>query len=229
MNCTQVQRLFDESPDAGGGLSADVRDHLASCAACRGQLRAAALLRERLRRLPAPLPPEGFAGRVLSGAHRAQRMSRRRRAVPYALAASLALALGIGWLLRAGVRPPSSPASSQVVTVQGGQVQPVRLVFNSPSSLSGVTLRVGLPEGVELAEYPGMHELSWQADLKSGANLLVLPVVVHGRGGLLTASVSYGAERRQFSVLVQSASPASRAAPPPGAGTVATGTLHANA
>jgi hypothetical protein len=168
-------------------------------------------LQQRLRTLETPLPRPGYAERVLSGARRTQRVRcSRSQVAAYALAASLAVAVAVGWLL--WQRPaPSGPAPSQVVTVQGNAVQPVRLVFNSPTALSGVTLRVGLPEGVELAEYPGMRELTWKADLKSGPNLLELPVVVHGRGGLLVASVSYGAEQRQFSVLVQASSPSSYA------------------
>jgi hypothetical protein len=79
-------------------------------------------------------------------------------------------------------------------------VQPVRLVFNSPAALKQVTLRVALPEGVEIAGFPGERELSWQTDLKEGSNVLELPVLAHGAGGILVAAVSDGADRREFAV-----------------------------
>jgi hypothetical protein len=81
----------------------------------------------------------------------------------------------------------------------------VRLIFRSASALSDVTIELGLPEGVELAGFPGQRRLVWQSDLQAGANLLELPVLLHGAGGVVTATLNHGSERRQFSVRVVSA------------------------
>jgi len=71
-----------------------------------------------------------------------------------------------------------------------------------------------------LAGRPGLRELRWQADLQAGANSLELPVVVQrGEGGIVTASVSYGQDRRRFAVLVQARHPSALFKAPFEAGT----------
>ena len=162
-------------------------------------------LTRRLRQLPVPPPSADFADRVFAAVRATQRPGVWRPAyLGYALAASLALGVGLAvWLDR------SVPVSgTQAVVVASGGIEPVRLVFNSPRALAGVTIHLQLPDGVELAGRPGRRELSWQADLQAGANALELPVIVQrGEGGVVTASVSYGQDRRQFAVLVQARRP----------------------
>jgi hypothetical protein len=105
--------------------------------------------------------------------------------------------------------------------VAPGDVQPVSLMFRSPRSLTGVTITLQLPEGVELAGHPARRELAWQADLQAGANRLDLPVVVrHGGGGVLTAQLAHGRDRRQIAVLIE---PRRDPAPPAGGASVADG------
>lgn len=203
MNCWETRLRLDDYLDArlDGAAARAVEAHLAGCPDCSDHLRVERLLRERLRELPVPPPSGHFARRVLAGARAYRRPAPPPRRGYRLLAAAAALAVVAGGALLA-LRPyPAMP--EQVVRVAGGSVQPLRLVFNSPASLSGVTLRVDLPAGVELAQYPGVRELTWQADLKPGANLLALPVIVRGSGGTVLASVSLGAERRQFTVQVQ--------------------------
>jgi hypothetical protein len=112
-----------------------------------------------------------------------------------ALAASLLLATGM-WFGRQSL--------PEVMAVSD---QPVRLVFRSEDALAGVTIELNLPEGVELSGYPGQRHLVWQSDIQAGPNLLELPVQVHGRGGVLTATLNLGSERREFSVRVVPAAP----------------------
>lgn len=95
--------------------------------------------------------------------------------------------------------------SIRVVKVERGQTEPVKLVFRSPSALSGVTMELDLPAGIQLVGYPGRSRLSWQTNLLAGANVLELPVQVTGAGGVVTATVNLGGDRRSFSVLVQGA------------------------
>jgi hypothetical protein len=123
-----------------------------------------------------------------------------------AVMASFAVAIGL-WSTR---QPVSTPDTMPVAHVQPSAiagVQPVRLVFRSASALDDVTIELVLPEGVELDGYPGQRRLVWQSDLRAGSNLLELPVLVHGRGGVLTATLNHGAERRQFSARVVPAQP----------------------
>lgn len=204
MNCWETRLRLDDYLDArlDAAAAQAVEAHLARCDDCGAHLRVERLLRERLRELPAPPPRKAFSQRMLAATRAARRAAepRPRRLLPLAAAAALLVLLAGAALL---ALRPGGPGPEQVVTVRGGAVQRLQLVFNSPDALSGVTLHVGLPEGVELAQYPGVRELTWQADLKPGPNLLALPVIVRGGGGTVLASVSFGAERKQFSVQVQ--------------------------
>ena len=124
-----------------------------------------------------------------------------------AVAACFAVAIGL-WSARQSIssRTDSLPVAHVQPASMGG-VQTVRLVFRSASALDDVTIELVLPEGVELDGYPGQRRLVWQSDLRAGSNLLELPMLVHGNGGVLTATLNHGAERRQFSARVVPADP----------------------
>ncbi len=219
MNCTDFQQLLDDHLD--GALNAEIEaellEHTAACAACASRREFGGRLRRSLQALPVPSPAAGFAERVLAAARATKpyevasaRTGRRgglpRWATAAALAASLALAFG-WWSTRetlpeAGAGPPIA----RVQPAAAAGVQQVRLVFRSASALSNVTIELGLPEGVELAGYPDQRRLVWQSDLRAGANLLELPVLLRGPGGVVTATMNHGTERRQFSVRIVSVS-----------------------
>jgi hypothetical protein len=208
MNCEDFREFLDEEPDAEH--QARMFAHAARCPDCLERLEFESLMHRQLRTLPIPAPRAGFADRVLAQAHRAVEGEPRQRRPSFqphgwvwAMAASCVLALGL-WL-SAGLERHAEPEVAQVALGQPTQVQPVRLLFRSAESLSGVTIALALPEGVEIAGYPGQRELSWRTDLQSGPNLLELPVLVSGDGGMLTATLWLGQERRQFSVKVQGA------------------------
>lgn len=226
MNCTDFDRRLDEHLDGAldAATDAELLRHVAACATCAARREAGQRLREALRALPVPPPPPGFAERVLARARaarplpiRATAVKPRRHAgrwlVSAAIAASLALGLGLRMTTGIGLRDaqPSTPVA-RLAPARTAGVQPLRLVFRSERALAGVTIELGLPEGMELAGYPGQRELVWQSDLQAGANLLELPVLLQGPGGVLTATVNVGAERRQFAVRVI---PAAEVAPDP--------------
>ena len=163
-------------------------------------------LRHALRALPVPPPAAGFAERVLAIARTADPLPWQPSRPVYALAASVALAVGIG--IGSGLthleRGPAA-AELPVAMLAPGKTQQVRLTFNSPADLTGVTVHLRLPDGVELVGYSGRRELRWQVDLQAGANALDLPMIMkRGAGGVLTTNLSHGQDQRQFTVLVRS-------------------------
>lgn len=213
MDCrTFSQQLHDALDGRLDGLRAgEHRAHADQCALCHARLETELQLREKIRRLPVPAPSAGFADRVFATVRDTHRPEFRPAAASYALAASLALGVGVAvWLGQpASESLTAAVTGTQRVVVAANEVQPVRLMFRSPRALSGVTVHLQLPQGVELAGYPGRRELRWQTDLQSGANLLELPVIVQqGEGGVVTASLSIGQDRKQFAVLVQARPPA---------------------
>jgi anti-sigma factor RsiW len=204
MNCHDCRaRLYDH---LDGQLApeecAAVVAHVAECGDCRVQLDSERALLLALRALPAPTPRPGYADSVLASVRRADtRRSVQRRRTWYALAASLMVGVGVALVLtRPAVAPPS--VAPQVAETLPAATQPVRLVFRSGRDLTDVTIEVDLPDGVELVSHPGVRSLSWQTDLKAGPNLLELPVIVHGEGGVLTARLKRGDSQRSFAVQV---------------------------
>lgn len=157
-------------------------------------------LKERLRALPVPPPSADYVPRVLAAIRREQRPA-WRPLLGAALAASIAVGVGIGaWL---GQRTAPSDGA-RAVTLAQGVVSPVRLMFRAPRDLQGVEIHLQLPAGVEVAGRPGRSELRWRTDLAMGGNLLELPLVIQGgEGGVVTASLGLGQDRRQFTVLVK--------------------------
>jgi hypothetical protein len=230
MNCAEFQRLLDDHFDSAldAQIEAELLTHAAACGPCASRRALEWHLRRSLQALPVATPSAGFADRVLShalasraGSATSAGMEAQGRiplwTIAAALAASLALALGL-WVIREPA--PAARSELPIARVQpaaAAGVQPVRLVFRSGSALSNVTIELGLPEGVELAGYPGQRRLVWQSDLQAGTNLLELPVLLHGQGGVLTATLNHGTERRRFSVRVVSLSesdPGVTSAPP---------------
>lgn len=212
IDCRTFAREMDDLLDGGLGSAraGELRAHASACGACQVRLQAAVDLNQRLRQLPVPAPAPGYAARVFAAVRKSNRPSMLSAGLGFALAASVTAAVSLSlWFGQAG---PGAVA----VTASGGtraptlmltldEVKPVRLVFRSPRALTGVTVHLQLPDGVELEGFPDQRELSWQADLQAGPNSLDLPVIVkQGDGGVLTANLSYGQSHRQFSVLVQS-------------------------
>ena len=204
MNCTRARLLLEEQID--GSLEhlaeAALAEHLRGCEDCALERDAMRALQAQLAALPVAPARAGFADRVLAAAHAAQpavQPATPRSRVPAwlggALAASLLLATGM-WFGRQSL--------PEVMAVSD---QPVRHVFRSEDAIAGVTIELNLPEGVELSGYPGQRHLVWQSDIQAGPNLLELPVQVHGRGGVLTATLNHGSERREFAVRVVPAAP----------------------
>ena len=203
MNCTRALLLLEEQLD--GSLEhleeASLAEHLRGCGACAAARGAMVSLQQRLAAMPVPSPAAGFADRVLARAHAASPVrapvARARPAwIGGALAASLVMVIGL-WFSRETL--------PEVMAIAN---EPLRLVFRSEDALQGVTIEIELPEGVELAGYPGQRQLVWTSDIQAGPNLLELPVEVRGDGGVLTATLNHGAERRRFSVRVVAAAPA---------------------
>jgi hypothetical protein len=97
MRCDEARRrILDGEP-----LDADLRAHASSCAECRDEVGFVALM-------PMPEPPAHLRDRVLSAVPR-----RGAWRIP-AVAASVALALGLGFAVGRAFRPPAQTVVVQV-------------------------------------------------------------------------------------------------------------------
>ena len=80
----------------------------------------------------------------------------------------------------------------------------VNLVFSSAKALDAATLTVSLPDGVELAGFPGQREITWETNLSVGKNLLPLTLIaLTPAGGEILARLQHDDRDRTFRLRVQ--------------------------
>lgn len=216
MTCQQAQQMIERQAIGDQYAPADTRAlqaHVAQCRSCRLRQAWEQRITEELRRETVPAPSADFESRVLAAA--TGRDQGRRSGMPMlgaAIAASLMLALVTAslWLSEADQTPKwaaSGGAPAQPVVATEGvtqapawsQEQTVRLAFTSRSQLDDVSLTLELPPNVELARFPGRHQLTWQVDLKPGDNVIALPLrIAYPQAGELVAHLDDGKKRKTF-------------------------------
>ena len=159
-------------------------------------------LLQLLKDYPAPEADAGFYDRALVRAvHKSSRRQRNRWMLAgfgSAIAAGLAIWAITAMLMTTPQLPDAEPAIPGV-TIAMEQERTVRLVFASAEALDSATLTVSLPEGIELAGFPGQREITWETSLQEGKNLLPLTLVaLTPAGGELLARLEHKDRNRTF-------------------------------
>ena len=120
-----------------------------------------------------------------------------------AIAAGVVLAFLGGTFFNApGI--PQIDSNIPGVTMTLAEPQTVNLVFASTEALDAATLTVSLPDGVELAGFPGQREISWETNLSVGKNLLPLRLIaLTPTGGEIFARLQHNDRDRTFRLRVK--------------------------
>ena len=163
-------------------------------------------LLDMLKEYPAPDADPGFYDRALVRAvHKGSRRQRNRWMLAgfgSAIAAGLAIWAITAMLMTTPQLPDAEPAIPGV-TIAMEQEHTVRLVFSSAQALDSATLTVSLPDGIELAGFPGQREITWETSLKEGKNLLPLTLIaLTPAGGELLARLEHKDRNRTFRLRV---------------------------
>jgi len=104
---------------------------------------------------------------------RGERRRLQHRAATAAMALLVVLATaGIGF----GQRDAALDAT--VILASVGDMQVVRLVYDSGADRDAAQVSLSLPDNLELVGYPGTRDLTWSTRLRKGKNLLELPVLL---------------------------------------------------
>lgn len=149
----------------------------------------------------------GFYDRALARAtHEGTRRQRNRWVMTgfgSAVAAGLVLWLiGGVFLTTPQTSGPAADIPGVVMTL--AEPQTVNLVFASKSNLEAATLTVTLPDGIELAGFPGQREIAWQTSLVEGRNLLPLELIaLSPAGGEVLARLEHDNRRRTFRLRIE--------------------------
>ena len=163
-------------------------------------------LLELLQDYPVPEAEAGFYDRaVVRAVHKGSRRQRNRWMLAgfgSAIAAGLAIWV-ITAMLMTTPQLPDAERTIPGVTIAMEQEHTVRLVFASAEALDSATLTVSLPEGIELAGFPGQREITWETSLQEGKNLLPLTLIaLTPAGGELLARLEHKDRNRTFRLRV---------------------------
>jgi len=151
---------------------------------------------------PRPQADAGFFDQALVRAtHQGSRRQRNRWVMTGfggAIAAGLAVWM-IGGMLLTTPEMPDAGATIPSVTMALEEPRTVNLVFSSTEAMESATLTVSLPDGVELAGFPGQSEISWETSLNEGRNLLPLTLIaLTPVGGEMLARLEHDDRDRVF-------------------------------
>jgi len=120
-----------------------------------------------------------------------------------AVAAGLVLWLIGGFFLTTPVVPVADP-NIPGVTMTLEEPRTINLVFASASALDSAMLTVTLPDGIELAGFPGQREIAWRTSLNEGKNFLPLELIaVSPIGGEVLARLEHNDRDRTFRLRIE--------------------------
>ncbi len=164
-------------------------------------------LQALLKDYPAPEAPAGFYEQALARAtHEGSRRQRNRWIMTgfgSAVAAGIALWFVGGFFFatpEATISEPQIPG----ITMTLEEPRTVNLVFASATALDSAMLTVTLPDGLELAGFPGQREIKWQTSLNEGKNFLPLTLIaVSPMGGEVLARLEHNDRNRTFRLRIE--------------------------
>ena len=168
------------------------------------------ILRQALKRLPAPEPRPGFVDRALANATRepAARAGKRSMGLAYlasrwetwigaALGGAVAAALTL-FLLRPLEQPAPAPMG---ISLALNESRAIDVLIDSERELEDATIRIVATGSVVLDGFENEREIGWRAHLERGSNVLSLPVVARSTGqGQLVAVIEHEGRTRRMTI-----------------------------
>lgn len=208
MNCEQLQRRLDEYLDGDLDLNteAGLHAHLDICPACRARLARAEAIQAALKAVRVPPMTPGFAQRAVAEAA-ARRRSRRHGSIFFtgvgsALVAGFAMLMVVGGLLPGG--KDAAPALLTEVAISVAAPKMVNVAFDVSYAMHNATLRIQLPDNIEVIGFPGVKQLSWQTSLAQGRNVLPLPLRANGDSdGEISTTIEHDGKQKSVRIKVK--------------------------
>jgi anti-sigma factor RsiW len=209
MTCSQLTAKLDDYVDClmDAADAATLTAHIETCEVCRQVLRREQELRESLKdygESSMPTADAAFFDRALvKAAHEGTRRQRNRwvlTGIGGTIAAGLVLWM-LGGLFFKAPDVPGPPVPAIVMTLE--EPRTLNLVFSSATALADATMTVVLPQGVEVAGFSGLREITWMTSLDAGKNVLPLTLIATSpHGGELMATLRHEGDDKTFRVKV---------------------------
>lgn len=191
MKCEIAKQKLQAAEDIGGIslIHNEISAHLLGCEHCHHFASELALQRQ-LAQLDTPLPTQDFIERAIGQAvasynhtDGAKRIDLRRKSRPVwslshplQAAAAVLLVVGAGLLFVPG--EPGLNDDRVRITLVPHQRKEVRVLIESAVARNNATLTVALAENLQMDGYAEQRALTWQTNLKQGANVLSLPLIL---------------------------------------------------
>lgn len=160
-----------------------------------------------LKDYPMPQAESGFYDQALVRAVHTGSRKQRNRWIMTGFGS--AVAAGIVLLLVSGLffNQPHVPAPNNDpipgVRIALAEPSTVNLMFAAREPLDNAKLTVLLPDGIELAGFPGQQEVSWETSLAAGKNMLPLKLIATtSAGGEVVARLEHKDRNRTFRLRV---------------------------
>jgi len=197
-----------------------LQTHVDQCSLCHTVVVEHREYLQRMVKFEAPTPATGTNARLLRQAReiaesrqvRAGRQSSFMQG--FAAASVMAMALfGSFLVLQDDGEQNLDPMLAE--WIQPWEAQEVTVVINVPVDLPGAQLALQMPAELRLQGYNELDRLSWQVDLKKGANTLTLPITVQPGTDLtqpifISAEVGYQNQYKGFQLPVELKTPQTR-------------------
>ena len=120
-----------------------------------------------------------------------------------AIAAGMVLWL-IGGFFLTSPNLPEPDASIPGIAMTLEEPRTINLMFSSESAMASATLTVTLPDGIELAGFPGQREIAWETSLVEGKNYLPLELIaLTPVGGEVLARIEHENRDRTFRLRIE--------------------------
>ena len=207
MTCTQLTAKLDDYVDGllDAADAAALTAHTETCEVCRQVLNREQQLRKSLKdygESSMPHADAAFFERALVSAAREGTRRQRNRWVMTGIGGTIAAGLVLWMLGGLFFKAPEltePPVPAIVMTLE--EPRTLNLVFSSASALADATMTVVLPQGVEVAGFPGLSEISWMTSLDAGKNVLPLTLIATSpHGGELIATLRHEGDDKTFRV-----------------------------
>lgn len=208
MSCKHINEKLDDYMD--GTLDeaemAMLQSHVRCCDSCRRTVTSEQRLRALLKEYPVPTPDAAYFDQALVRATHVSTNQQRNRWIMTGFGGALAAGL-IAWIIGGMLlKTPGLPdpaASIPGITMALEEPRTVNLVFSSATELDDAVLTVSLPQGIEIAGFAGLRQITWMTSLKAGKNILPLELIATtAHGGELLARLEHDDRDRTFRIHV---------------------------
>ena len=204
MDCKQTRVMIDEmlSGVASKVQLQVIEQHTAGCEQCNEHLKASRQLVAELSSTNVPEPSVDFEERIFKELDSG---SNTRPGYWFAAGFGSAVAASILFVIvffqDAFLQQQAGQQKENLIVMSVQEVKNVSLVFTLPEAMQMATIRIELPEHVNLKGYPNRKVLSWKTSFKSGANRLNLPLVADSAvQGTIVARLIQGSQTRDFKI-----------------------------